>query len=417
MNNRDDFNNEPLEESRAKYFQDLDYAQQAPNYDDDMFTQPIPQPAEPAQVVQEPKRRGVFWPVLLGAILGALIVAGIFFAFMYFTGRLDSSTVSDNTGTTVNYTGGQADSTIEAVAQVVPKSVVGVYVTGTQETPTVFGEQLQEYSSFGSGFFVTEDGYIVTNHHVVTDNPESITISTSEGKEVPAKHIWSDSSIDLAIIKADVTGEQPLNLGDSENLKVGQTVVAVGNPLGLAYSRSVTAGIVSAIDRTLVVQNQLIAEGLIQTDAAINQGNSGGPLVNIKGQVVGVNTYKTSEGEAMGFAIPINLFKPIIKKVVETGDFNPLTIGITGYDPEQAKYRTNGQIQNFDSGIYIASVNPDSPAAKGGLQQGDIIKSVDGKEVNTMIQLRTILYNHDPNDKIQVTYTRGGQENTTELTL
>lgn len=364
---------------------------------------------------QEPKKKGGFSPALLGALVGGLITAAVILGVLWFTGNLGSKTATVSSGgSTISYTAGDVESAVQAVAQVVPKSVVGVLVESTESTSGGFG-QSQAYSVSGSGFFVTNNGYIATNQHVVTSSPTKITISLEDGTEHDAKLIWSDADLDLAVLKIDVTGVQPLSMGDSDNLTVGQSVVAVGNPLGLTYSRSVTSGIISALSRSLVVDNQLIAEGLIQTDAAINSGNSGGPLVNMNGEVIGVNTYKQSQGEGMGFAIPINLFKPIIESVVKTGSFTPVTIGISGYDAEQAKYY--GSTDDFTTGIYIKSVQSGTPAAQAGLQQGDIITKVDDKDITSMIGLRSILYAKSSGDKATITYTRGGQEKTAELTL
>lgn len=408
FNNNDE--RETIEQLREKYLNDLDYNQR-----------PVEAPTTPiASKPVKVKKKRTFWPALLGAVVGGLIVGVVMFSLFYFVNPTsNNSAATVGTGTTINYTGGNAESSVEAVAQVVPQSVVGISVTGVEVTESIFGgQQQQEYSSLGSGFFVTDNGYVVTNQHVIGSQPTSITISTADDEEYPADLIWSDADLDLAIIKSDISGAPALSLGDSDNLKVGQSVIAVGNPIGLAYSRSVTAGIISGIDRTIVDSDgTIVGEGLIQTDAAINSGNSGGPLVNTAGEVIGVNELKSAVAEGLGFAIPINLFKPIINEVVETGTFAPRTIGITGYDPEQAQYVLNGQIKDFTKGFYIVDVTPGSPAQKAGLQQGDIIKSIDGKEINTLIQLRTILYNHALNDKVSITYERGGQEYTTELTL
>lgn len=415
-----DENKDSIEELRRKHFEDLAYSEEAPKAPDYTSSQQTYSTVPPTSATPvKAKKPHHFLSALLGALVGGLIVLIGVFAFLYFNNSISSSSYDSNSGPVINYTGGDVESQVEAVAQVVPTSVVGIYVTTTTTGSNLFGQPTAtEAASLGSGFFVTDDGYIVTNQHVTTDNPNTITISTESGDEYDGTLVWSDESLDLAIIKINATGVQPLNLGDSDNLKVGQTVIAVGNPLGLNYSRTVTSGIISAIDRTLVgSNNQIVAEGLIQTDAAINSGNSGGPLVNVAGEVIGINTYKSAQGEGIGFAIPINLFKPIIQEVIETGSFSPRALGITGYDPEQAKYSLNGQLENFDSGFYIVTVSDDSPAQRAGLEPGDIIKAIDGKEINTLIQLRTILYNHKADDVVELTYERGGQEYTTQLTI
>lgn len=413
---------ESIEELRRRHFEDLGYsseAPKAPNYTPNFGTS-ANVPVTPAK---RKRKRNSFLPAFLGAIVGGIVVLVAVFTFLYFSGYFTTATVTTTTGSTsgpvINYTGGNTATEVEAVAQVVPTSVVGVLVEGTETATDLFGQpSTQAITSFGSGFFVTDDGYIVTNQHVIGDDPQSITISTDSGESYDAQAIWSDASLDIAVLKCNAVGVQPLNLGDSDDLRVGQTVVAVGNPLGLNYSRTVTAGIISALNRTLInSNNQVEAEGLIQIDAAINSGNSGGPLVNVNGEVIGINTYKSAAGEGIGFAIPINLFKPIIQEVIQTGDFSPRLIGVTGYDPEQAKYTLNGQVTGFTTGFYIMSVTPGSPAQQAGLQQGDIIKTVDGKEINTLLQMRTILYNHQLSDRVPITYERDGQIYSAELSL
>ncbi len=413
-------NNDSIEEQRRKHFENLNLEDtpSTPSY----TYEPTPPPSSEVSVPKKnDKKPKTFLIALFGAIVGALIAIVVGILLLNYTNLIPIRTSYNSSGgTVVNFDGGDATSSVEAVAQVVPNSVVGVSCSVVTTGTNLFGQETQSQgTSIGSGFFVTEDGYIVTNQHVTTDSPQSISISTADNHEYEGKLIWSDSSLDLAIIKVDAHGVQPLTLGDSDNLSVGATVIAIGNPLGLNYSRTVTSGIISAIDRTLVNSQtgKITAEGLIQTDAAINQGNSGGPLVNVKGEVIGINTYKSSVAEGIGFAIPINLFKPIIAEVIESGNFEPRLIGVTGYDPEQAKYILNDQLKNFNEGFYIVSVTDGSAAQKAGLQEGDIIKTIDGKNINTLIQMRTILYNHKIGDKLKVTYQRGDQTIDTELTL
>ncbi|MGI6108577.1 MAG: S1C family serine protease [Eubacteriaceae bacterium] len=355
---------------------------------------------------------------VIGGIIGGLVTAAVVLLVLFFTGNLGTTkTYQTSSGQSITIDSGDYQSEVEAVAQIVPQSVVGVYTVGTETTSNAFGQNSsQQYSATGSGFIVTTDGYIVTNQHVVTDNPSSITVSLADDSEYDAKVVWSDSSLDLAVLKINASGLQAVTLGDSSTCKVGETVIAIGNPLGLDYSRSVTSGIISALNRSLVVDNNLVAEDLIQTDAAINSGNSGGPLVNGSGEVIGINTYKASQGEGMGFALPINIIKPILNDIIETGSFNPVSIGISGYDKEVAKYMVSTDT-DLKAGIYISSVTANSPASKAGLQKGDIILKADGTEVNTMLALKEIIYTKHSGDKISITYSRNGVENTVDLTL
>ncbi|HRX43302.1 MAG TPA: trypsin-like peptidase domain-containing protein, partial [Clostridia bacterium] len=187
--------------------------------------------------------------------------------------------------------------TIKAIAQKALPSVVGVR---TIETVTNFFRGSYDIEGIGTGVIVSEDGLILTNQHVVTSNPKSVTVTLIDGTEHDATVMYTDEIMDLAIIKIDATGLVPAEIGDSSELTVGETAVAIGNPLGLEYERSVTAGIISALGRSLQLSTTQIAQNLIQTDAAINSGNSGGPLLNTQGQVIGINTYKDMDGEAIG---------------------------------------------------------------------------------------------------------------------
>lgn len=361
---------------------------------------------------QKPKK-GLHLPsTIIGGIVGGLIVALVVLLVMFLTGNLSGGTRTETVaGQKVIVNDVNVDSQVEAVAQVVPESVAGITTTMTEET--IMGTQ--EGTGVGSGFIVTSDGYIVTNQHVISDNPKEITVSLASGKSYTAKKVWSDSSLDLAIIKIDAKDLPAVTLGDSDNLKVGQVAIAIGNPLGLQFERSVTAGIISALNRSLMVDSSLVAEDLIQTDATINKGNSGGPLVNASGEVIGINTYKNAQGEGMGFAIPINIVKPILNEIMTTGSFTPTVIGISGYDKQQSAYYQDAV--QLTKGIYVASVQPGSGAAAAGLQKGDILLTVDGKDVNTMLKMKEILYGFKPGQSVKITYDRGGQTKDAEVTL
>ncbi|WP_296558540.1 trypsin-like peptidase domain-containing protein [uncultured Acetobacterium sp.] len=346
---------------------------------------------------------------MLGAIIGGVIVGALFLGVNFF---FDNSTVIQGAKNEIVVSQGTADTVIEAIAQTVPPSVVGIETTGV--AMTVYGSQ--EASGVGSGFILTSDGYIATNQHVASDGISGMTVSLADGNRYDAKLVWSDVSLDMAIIKIDATDLPVLELGDSDDVVVGELAVAVGNPLGLNFERTVTAGIVSAINRSIPLDTGL-AEDLIQTDASINSGNSGGPLVNKHGKVIGINTYKLTTGEGMGFAIPINILKPILNEIVATGKFEPTVMGITAYDRAIADYYITDSKVNFNEGIYIASVQQGGGAANAGLTTGDIIKEINGVKTNTMLKMKEILYGVSAGDKVAVTFERNGQMQTIDVVV
>ena len=198
-------------------------------------------------------------------------------------------------------------------------------------------------------------------------------------------------------------------LADSNTIRVGESVYAIGNPIGFEFRRTVTSGIISAKNRTIKLEegeNLSYMTDLIQTDATINPGNSGGPLIYPNGEVIGINTVKITTAEGIGFAVPINVVKQVIKSFDETDKFEEPTIGIFAYDKEVIPYLTSID-PNFNKGIYVASIIQNGPASNTDLKVGDIITAFDGLEINTMNELREYIYTKKPNDEIQIKYTRG----------
>lgn len=356
----------------------------------------------------------IFAVGLVGALIGGVIVGAI--SINYFSKTNVAQSQSNITGTTLLEAAATSDdppTTVEAVAELLTPAVVGVQTV--EVTQDMFMRE-RESTGVGSGFIVTQDGYILTNHHVVTENPKNITVSLKDGRSFEAKKVWSDSTLDLAVIKIDAKNLPVAVLGDSEDLSVGQMAVAIGNPLGLTFERTVTAGIVSALNRS-IVSGTTIAEDLIQTDASINSGNSGGPLLDNKGNVIGINTYKIDSGEGMGFAIPINIAKPIVNQIIKNGKFQPTLMGISCLDKEIARYYGSDQTIDLKAGILIMDVQAGSGAEKAGLVKDAIITRIDDIEVNTMLKLREIIYNKLPGDTVQVEYTLNGKTKTTKVTL
>jgi serine protease Do len=271
----------------------------------------------------------------------------------------------------------------------------------------------------GTGFIITSDGLIATNKHVVPDDKAKYTVFLNDGRSFPAKVLARDPFNDLAMIKIEATGLPTVELGNSDDLKVGQWVVAIGNALG-QFENSVTVGVISAKERTIEVENGERLDGLLQTDAAINSGNSGGPLVNLRGQVVGINTAVAAKGfaEGIGFAIPTNTVKTAIDQVVKSGKIVRPYIGIS-YIPVTPDVASQYDLP-VDHGVWLAtrsSIISGSPAAKAGLQVNDIITEIDGKEINENQTLPKLLLTHQPGDKITLTVLRGTKAVKIELTL
>ena len=314
------------------------------------------------------------------------------------------------------------------VAQKVLPSVVGIKVT--YSVNSVFSSKLSTASAEGSGVIISDDGYILTNNHVIsssTTNSSSnlfyeiqeatkITVSLYNDKtEYEAKIVGTDAQTDLAVIKIDKTGLTAATLGDSDAVQVGEWCMAIGNPLGM--ESSVTTGSISALNRS-VTDSEGKEYNVIQTDAAINSGNSGGALVNSKGEVIGINTIKASGTgvEGLGFAIPINSTKSIYSDLIQYNKVKRPYIGISGSDITDEVIKAN-PTYNLVKGAYVRSVEDYSPAQRAGLQVGDIIIKVDDQTVETMDQLNEIKNKHQIGDTIKLTINRNGKEQDIEIKL
>lgn len=332
-----------------------------------------------------------------------------------------------NNSTSTEYT---ATRTSQTVASINKESTEIADVLEETSTSVVGISKLQENGSsiflkdgttklgLGTGIIVSEDGYIVTNEHVSGAKYSKCYVTLENGKEYPANVLWSDSDLDLSIIKISARGLKYVQLGDSDNIRIGERVYAIGNPIGFEFRRTVTEGIISAVDRTIKIEEDdkvSYMEDLIQTDATINPGNSGGPLINPKGEVLGINSIKIESAEAIGFAIPINIIKPIIESYKQTGNFTEATIGIFSYDKNVIPY-LNSNLQ-IESGIYVVEVIKNSPAEKAGLKKGDIITKIDGTNLNKMSELRKYIYTKIPGDEVTLLVQRKGITSPVKVTL
>ena len=369
-----------------------------------------------SQKQPEPKKKNGTGQKLLSLILCALIgFGGGYLGARVFDENkpVEVREVPSNTPSiSIKPTG--EEGVVEAVAKKALPSVVGITTVETVEG--FFGAQ--ELQGVGSGIIVANDGYILTNSHVVGDGKASrIDVLLDDNSTVPARLLWNDASMDLAVIKVDKTGLVAAELGDSEKLNIGEKAIAIGNPLGLNFNRSVTAGYISGIGRTLTTRDGKAISNLIQTDAAINQGNSGGPLLNSKGQVIGINSAKIGgEGtEGLGFAIPINTAKEIVTSLIEKGDAKPIVLGIqiADYDYYKAYFR----IKDKYTGVIILKIEPNSIAQKNGLMQNDVITKVGDKDIKNTDDLRTSLIKYKTGDTLNMTILRNGSENTIDIQL
>lgn len=312
--------------------------------------------------------------------------------------------------------------TVTSIAKKVGPSIVGIRMITQSPRYWYFGDEMSQSKYEGSGIIISEDGYIMTNYHVVeyADPKSSMSKNTtlevflSDKRQAKAEFIGGDAKSDLAIIKIDMDNLPKAKLGNSDKLEVGDLAVAIGNPLGLEFQGTVTVGVISALNRTVSINDKTL--NLIQTDAAINPGNSGGALVNSKGEVIGINTVKISVSgvEGLGFAIPVNEAKPIIDQLIMFGYVKGRPfIGISGREVTKEISRNYG----LPVGIYILDVISGSGAEKAGIRKGDVLTSIDGKEVGTMKELDNIKENYKAGDTVKVTVVRNGKKLTLSLTF
>lgn len=306
---------------------------------------------------------------------------------------------------------------ISDVIEEVTQSVVGISKIKNNGS-SIFLKDSAKQLGLGTGFIVSENGYIVTNEHVSGSKYSNCYVTLENGKTYNANVVWSDSDIDLSIIKINMKGLKFINLGNSEEVRVGQSVYAIGNPIGFEFQRTVTSGIISALERTIKFQEdgkETFMSDLMQTDATINPGNSGGPLINSNGDVIAINSVKITSAEGIGFAIPINIIKPIIEKYISTGNFEESSIGIFAYDKEVVPYLDSNL--KFNNGIYVAQLLENSPAEKAGIKIGDIIIKIDENELSKMSDLREYIYTKNPNDEVILSIQRNGIQSDIKLKL
>ena len=298
-----------------------------------------------------------------------------------------------------------------AVAKKSRKWVVGITTVETKNTWL----GVETTKGVGSGVIVNADGHILTNSHVVGDgNADEINVSLIDGSIETAEVLWNDSVLDLAIIKIERKNLAYAEFGNSDELLVGEPVIAIGNPMTLDLDRTVTNGIISGLNRSLIIENTII-KPLIQTNATINPGNSGGPLLNAKGEVIGINTAKMKSAEGLGFSIPINIALPILEQMVNNGSAGGY-LGVKYVSLLEYEQRMGVDL-TADYGIMVLEVVGNSPSQKAGIEKGDIIIEIEGTKIEDQTDLIRKLYEYKSGDIIKVTYLRDNKEYTTKLTL
>lgn len=369
----------------------------------------------------------------LSGVLGAGLVLGTCFGVPEVRNNILGTTKQQNTTITTSTSASSGNinttqisladysGTGIAVAKKVQPSIVGIKVEYTVNS--IFMNQQGTATAEGSGIIISENGYILTNNHVINSSSTSsyyeigqankVTVHLyNDTTEYTATVVGTDEETDLAVIKIDKEGLTAAEIGDSDSVQVGEFSMAIGNPLGM--QSSVTSGIISALNREVTDSDGKTFK-LIQTDAAINSGNSGGALVNSQGQLIGVNTLKVSATgvEGMGFAIPINSAKPIYEQLIQYNKVKRPYIGIAGRDLDETTAKRN----NLVVGIYVASIDEYSAAEKAGIKAGDVIIKADGQSIKTMTELNSIKNTHSIGDTMTVTVNRNGQEKELTLTL
>ncbi|MGN0613818.1 MAG: S1C family serine protease [Porcipelethomonas sp.] len=413
---------------------------------------------------EPPKKKRVFTKVIAFAVCAAVISAGSIGAYKYIDDNFsfknffssstsessESSSSTASASNTANTSNVEQKSLMElaaredslsvpdAVSKVMP-AVVGISskfpVTTQSYNSGIFGfgfmpgggngnTQTQVATATGTGIVMTSEGYIITNAHVIYDEEngygkaQSVSVLMSDKTEYDASIIGYDTDTDIAVLKIDASGLTAAEFGDSDDLQVGELVLAIGNPLGFELFGSVTSGIVSALNREISINEKQMS--LIQTDAAINSGNSGGPLINSYGQVIGINsakmtsTYSSASVEGLGFAIPITQAKTIIDDLINYGYVKGRPqIGITCIDIDES----TASLYNMPVGLYVRSVTPNGAAALAGIQEGDIIIGIDGEAVKTTDELNEKKNKHTAGDEVTLTVSRNGVDTEVKVTL
>ena len=340
---------------------------------------------------------------IIKKILGVILIA-FFSIFIYqiFEEIKNNNNSNDIYGTKLSADEGESNN-INAtyIINNASKCVVGISKIKDNGS-SAFLTNSAESLGLGTGLIVSKNGYILTNQHVVGNIGTMCYVTLENGKTYNGKTVWANSDIDLAVIKINEYLKDIAKIGDADTVSVGENVYAIGNPIGYEFQRTVTGGIISAVNRTVKIKNSdetySYMSNLIQTDATINPGNSGGPLIDEEGNVIGINTIKITTAEGIGFAIPINIIKPIIEKFDKYGKFEEAYLGIFAYDNSVIQYINNSN--TFSKGVYVENIISNGPADKTELKKGDIITKIDNTNISKMSELQEYIFMKSPGDEI-----------------
>ena len=363
--------------------------------------------------------KGRFDKRLAVILLAAILIGGV--SGYKLNTHMHPAGDGQDTYTWSNDSSAPVDSTLPAsrntavveTAKRVGPAVVGI--TSEVYDRDIFNRNVEVGQNVGSGVIFDKKGYIVTNNHVVGNNRQ-VNVALSDGQVVTGKVIGTDAVTDLAVVKLPGSDKLPVaEFGNSDSLQPGETAVAIGNPLGLEFRGTVTVGVISALNRTLDDVEQQIK--LIQTDAAINPGNSGGALCTADGKVIGINSAKIAKAgvEGMGFAIPINQVKAIVSQLISNGHVTRPYLGLYGIDKTLAA--RNGISWDHNGGIYVYKIADGSPLDGSDIVRGDYIIQINGKATNSLSELRNVMMNYKPGDKVTITYEHSGHTRTAVVVL
>ena len=368
-----------------------------------------------------------FLSTIAAGVIGSVLTLGVVANtdLLATTTPEPTTQVADKAPYNVEQTSTKGEVSLADMVETASSAIVGVI--NYQNAENRFAQETEStHSGSGSGVVYKIEGdfaYIVTNNHVI-EGAKKIDISLQSGETTTAELVGKDALSDLAVLKIDAKyAKTVLEFGDSDKIRAGDQVTAIGNPLGLDFSGTVTQGIVSAVERSIKVETSAgdWELNVIQTDAAINPGNSGGALLNTAGEVIGINSLKISQGgvEGLGFAIPSNEVIPLIKEMTEQGHVERPYIGVGLANLNQVPGQYVQHLpESVEGGVMVVSIDPESAAGKAGLKEEDIITAINGKEVNSSTELRKYLYTElNVGDKAAFTIYRGADEKTIELTL